>query len=874
MAYDIILGRDDADKERFGTQGAVFLGKHYVKMGQTSALSQSIFLDLNKAHVVFVCGKRGSGKCVTGDTVVTLANGQEVFMKDLEYLPEKTQILAMNHDLKIVPCAKEGFFKRTVSELLKVTLRSGRTISLTPEHPLLTIHGWEQAGSLSIGTRIGTPRKLPCHGTVSMPEHELKILAYLIAEGHVKQPLFFTNSDECLVEDLRQALKEFDPVIELTKLKSKYEYKVNCRTEKRALLGWTILRDRKGRLTKGSQVHWQKRHIREFLERHGIYGKLSAGKFIPKSVFSVPAHQLALFLNRLFSCDGSIYFSNGWEVSYSTMSEIMARQLQGLLLRFEVLSKLRTKVTPYQTKSYELVINGESVTRFLQFIGFFGKKSERQTQALVEIKTLRRNPNVDTIPKEIWDTYRPRNWVGVGLALGYATPKAARSSINYSASRQKLLTISEVEGESKIKLLAESDIFWDELIHVEQLIGSFEVYDITVPELHNFVASNIIIHNSYSMGVIAEGVSKLADEVKKKLSVIMLDTMGIYWTMRYPNHKDEELLKDWGLQPDGVPIKIFVPAGFFQDYKSKKIPADVAFSIHPAEFNPEDWWLTFDLLPNEPLAVFIERIVLELKTSSNSFGLPEILAAIQADTKEEVHVKNAAENRFTAVSRWGIFSTSATPIRDLAAPGQITVLDVSAYAMMPNGWKIKHLVMGVVCNKLFLDRMAVRKEEEYQSIHDAVHYLVDEKHERADDMPIVWIMIDEAHEFLPSVGKTAATDALMTLLREGRQPGIALVLATQQPGKIHTDAMTQSDVILAHRLTAKVDTDALGSLLQTYLRTGLDKELDNLQRIAGACLAMDDVNERIFPMRVRPRRSWHGGGAPGIIQVKKSIFGL
>ncbi len=379
---------------------------------------------------------------------------------------------------------------------------------------------------------------------------------------------------------------------------------------------------------------------------------------------------------------------------------------------------------------------------------------------------------------------------------------------------------------------------------------------------------------SYCMGVIAEGVSKLPDETRKKLSVIMLDTMGIYWTMKYPNHKDEALLKDWNLQAEGISVKIFVPAGFYQDYKNKKIPADVAFAIHPAEFNPEDWWLTFDLTPNEPLAVFIERIILELKIKNTSFGISDIISAIRADNKEEVHIKNAAENRFISADRWGIFSTSATPIRDLAAPGQITVLDVSAYAMMPNGWKIKHLVMGVVCNKLFLDRMAVRKEEEFQKIHEAVHYLVEEKRERVNDMPIVWIMIDEAHEFLPSTGKTAATSALMTLLREGRQPGIALVLATQQPGKIHTDAMTQSDVILAHRLTAKVDTDALGSLLQTYLRTGLDKELDNLQRIAGSCLAMDDVNERIFPMRVRPRMSWHGGGAPGIIDVKKSIFGI
>ena len=253
------------------------------------------------------------------------------------------------------------------------------------------------------------------------------------------------------------------------------------------------------------------------------------------------------------------------------------------------------------------------------------------------------------------------------------------------------------------------------------------------------------------------------------------------------------------------------------------------------------------------------------------YDMEDILDVIRKDTKEDVHVRNAAENRFIAANSWGLFSKQATPIKDLAAPGQITILDMSAYAVMPDGWKIKNLAIGLVAQKLFIERMIARKEEEFHNIANAVHYLREDTHVESE-MPIVWMLLDEAHEFLPSEGKTAATSALITLLREGRQPGIALVLATQQPGKIHTDAMTQSDIILAHRLTAKIDTDALGSLLQSYLRTGLDKELDNLPRVSGAAIALDDVNERMYPMRIRPRFSWHGGSAPGLIEEKKKVF--
>jgi DNA helicase HerA-like ATPase len=370
-----------------------------------------------------------------------------------------------------------------------------------------------------------------------------------------------------------------------------------------------------------------------------------------------------------------------------------------------------------------------------------------------------------------------------------------------------------------------------------------------------FVAGKRGSGKSYSLGVMAEGIAALAPELRKKLSVIMLDTMGIYWTMKYPNHKEEGMLKEWGFEGKGIDVVIYTPTGYFEKAKTQGIPTDKPFAIKPSELAPEDWFLSFDLVPNDPIATFIERVILTLQHAHHDHDIDDILSAIRSDTKEELHVRNAAENRFLAAQSWGLFSKDATPMKDLAMPGQITILDMSAYAVMPDGWKIKNLAIGLVAQKLFIERMIARKEEEFHNIASAVHYLR-----------------DEAHEFLPFEGKTAATNALITLLREGRQPGIALVLATQQPGKIHTDAMTQSDIILAHRLTAKIDTDALGSLLQSYLRTGLDKELDNLPRVSGAAIALDDVNERMYPMRVRPRFSWHGGSAPGIVEEKKKVF--
>ena len=65
MAYDIIVGRDAADKKAFADKGLVFVGKGYVKMGQYTSLSNRMLMDIARSHVVLIAGKRGSGKSYT-----------------------------------------------------------------------------------------------------------------------------------------------------------------------------------------------------------------------------------------------------------------------------------------------------------------------------------------------------------------------------------------------------------------------------------------------------------------------------------------------------------------------------------------------------------------------------------------------------------------------------------------------------------------------------------------------------------------------------------------------------------------------------------------------------------------------------------------
>lgn len=376
---------------------------------------------------------------------------------------------------------------------------------------------------------------------------------------------------------------------------------------------------------------------------------------------------------------------------------------------------------------------------------------------------------------------------------------------------------------------------------------------------------------SYTMGVIGEGMADLPPEIRQNLSIIFLDTMGIYWTMKYPNRKDEKILKDWKLDPKALEIDIYTPAGFHKKFKEKNIPTDFPFSIRPSELDAGDWCLTFDIDINEPMGVLIERTINTLSEKGN-YTIKDILDIIAKDKDSEKSTRDAVKNRFRNADNWGLFDEQGTSLVELATPGKISVLDVSCYSAMPNSWGVKSLVIGLVSKKLFIQRMVARKMEEYDDIHSATHYFENVK--KKQELPMMWLVVDEAHEFLPSKGKTVASEPLITILREGRQPGISLILASQQPGKIHTDVMTQADTVISHRLTSKIDIDALGLLMQSYMRNSLNTIIDELPRLKGAALVFDDTNERMYPIQIRPRFTWHGGEAPTAFHEQKNKFGL
>ena len=87
--------------------------------------------------------------------------------------------------------------------------------------------------------------------------------------------------------------------------------------------------------------------------------------------------------------------------------------------------------------------------------------------------------------------------------------------------------------------------------------------------------------------------------------------------------------------------------------------------------------------------------------------------------------------------------------------------------------------------------------------------------------------------------------------------------------------MTQSDIVISHRVTSKPDVEALNHIMQSYLLDTIKKYMDDLPTLKGSAIILDDNSERIYPMRIRPRFTWHGGAAPTAMKEEaKKPFSL
>ncbi len=356
---------------------------------------------------------------------------------------------------------------------------------------------------------------------------------------------------------------------------------------------------------------------------------------------------------------------------------------------------------------------------------------------------------------------------------------------------------------------------------------------------------------SYSIGVFLEEIAGLEDAVKQNLSFIVVDTLGIFWPTRYPSRQDNEKIQRWGRTPQGFSVRVFAPTSAVER-DSKQEERFERFSLSVAELSPLHWCQLFDINTTDPVGIALTRAILAVRSSQRHYSIPDILVSITQDIRIDDATKAAAENVCAMADAWGVFDAEGLSISDIVRPGTISILDLS-FLQSP---VLKDVIVAVLGQKIFEARVSSRKVFEQKKMG-----LTNAK----GTIPLVWLAIDEAQVFLPSGKKTLSKEVLIDeWMRQGRQPGLSLLLATQRPCAVEAEVLSHCDLILCHRLTAQEDIDALGLIRPTYMHGQISESIKKIGSEKGVGLLVDDTSETVHVIQLRPRVSWHGGEEPMI----------
>jgi replicative DNA helicase len=375
----------------------------------------------------------------------------------------------------------------------RMTTRLGRTLEATSNHPVLTSLGWQEIGELAAGTRIAVPRRLPIvERCVSLPDHEIVMLGALIADGSLSgdTPCFCFGKGSKVLPEVEAAAHAFGVRI--------------GRAGARAY----------GTATISAGLGAGPNPVTAMLRGHGLMGLRSAEKFVPDAIFGLGDEQIARFLGVMYACDGHVYCSDRLaQIGYSTISERLAHDVQHLLLRLGIVATIRTLKRPVYDGTGKVarevrITSQAGMRRFCELIQVPGKE-EKQAQVLERLDAAPRMTNTDTIPPEIWEDILlakgDRPWADVSEVTG--RPRTHNWHVGKRSPSRGLLTeLAEATRSPALEELADSDIWWDEVASVEY-VGEEETYDLDVPGLRNFVADDIIVHNSAIVANIAENVA-------------------------------------------------------------------------------------------------------------------------------------------------------------------------------------------------------------------------------------------------------------------------------------------------------------------------------------------------------------------------------
>jgi len=428
---------------------------------------------------VVLTGGIGVGKCQRGvNELYDPVMGRRLTVEDAASFGKYKACATFNKDERKTVSGGCKVFESGRKKAGDLVLGSGKKIGLTPDHPVLTPWGYKPVGELKKGDLVATSREMPLpEMPLAISDNEVKWVGYILADGGV------TTSRIVFVKGVDEIISEFWSLSESLGGDVKEE-DVDADARRVRVLGLDRLRDK-------------------FDLKHK-----SKDKRVPSEFYGLDNRQLALLLNRIWSCDG--WFcrrdkkKGNWEIGISLASEPFVRDIQQLLLRFGIHSRMRPREMGYthngerkHSDAWSLQVLGrDEVIRFLNSIGNLVGKEEDCETARRELEFVKGNSNVDITPMNREVMTRVRKEIGPVPKKAYWPRPAQGSQMGHGV----FLRFAEAYD------LPEwcswwGGVFWDEVESYECGDELEPVYDIEVPKTRNFSVHGVIVHNTFVLSI-------------------------------------------------------------------------------------------------------------------------------------------------------------------------------------------------------------------------------------------------------------------------------------------------------------------------------------------------------------------------------------
>jgi recombination protein RecA len=389
-----------------------------------------------------------------------------------------------------------SWFDQGEQEVIGLRLRDGTELWLTPDHKVLTEHGWQAAGELAAGDRVARPRAYSGFGASEpVPPEHARLLGYLAGDGYVggNTPVQFINVAGSLQRDAARIASalgcEAKPA---GRIRVAFSHRPGEKNGVLALCRWA-----------------------------GIYGCPAPDKRIPPAFFApdVSAEVISNLLFGIFETGGYVSRerTGGPRVSFSTTSEQLAQQLHWLLLRWGIGSSVRRRAPRAQLGDliegrrisgkhprWEVRVTGiENVSQFAAVIPSWGPRGQMLARELVTLDGRHRGSQriyvADELAKPVLG-YLARRGVGpveVARLIGRQAPPGASLKAVLGTPRMR---------RDRLRRLAEAldDSFLDDILadqlwfsRVARILPSrrCRTFDVEVEDLHNLVAEDVVVHN-------------------------------------------------------------------------------------------------------------------------------------------------------------------------------------------------------------------------------------------------------------------------------------------------------------------------------------------------------------------------------------------